>query len=165
MSSAPHADPLTKIWHYNGGTPRPSIPQGRVVLVGGCFDVFHYGHLIFLKAAKAQGDHLIVLLESDEAILSYKKRAPVHTADQRAALLASLVFVDEVVILPKLKGYEAYETLVKCFKPAVIAITAGDPQLENKQLQARSIGAEVVEVVGLINGLSSTRIRNSTQCR
>ena len=42
----------------------------KTVLVGGCFDVFHFGHLQFLNSAKEQGDYLIVILEPDEVIKS-----------------------------------------------------------------------------------------------
>lgn len=32
----------------------------KIVLAHGCFDIFHYGHLMHLKAAKALGDYLVV---------------------------------------------------------------------------------------------------------
>ncbi len=37
----------------------------RVVLVGGCFDILHFGHIEFLKKAREAGDYLIVALEPD----------------------------------------------------------------------------------------------------
>ncbi|KKR72063.1 MAG: FAD synthase [Candidatus Roizmanbacteria bacterium GW2011_GWB1_40_7] len=33
----------------------------KKVLVGGCFDLIHYGHIVFLKEARKQGDYLIVV--------------------------------------------------------------------------------------------------------
>ena len=47
------------------------MTKGKV-LVGGCFDVIHIGHIQFLKRAKSFGDCLIVLLESDENIKRLK---------------------------------------------------------------------------------------------
>src|SRR5271155_5547011 len=44
----------------------------KMVLVGGCFDILHIGHITFLEEAKKQGDMLLVLLESDETITQTK---------------------------------------------------------------------------------------------
>jgi len=44
----------------------------KVVLVGGAFDILHYGHIHFLKHAKALGDYLVVALESDKFIQKSK---------------------------------------------------------------------------------------------
>lgn len=151
-----------KISFYEPGVAREA--HGRVVLVGGCFDVLHYGHLKFLKAAKAIGDKLIVALEPDTSIQVYKKRSPIHTAEQRAEILASLSFVDEVMILPSMQGDKAYLQLVQDVHPAFIAVTAGDPQLANKQNQAALVGAQVSVVIPLLPELSTTCIRTGT-CR
>ena len=62
----------------------------KVVLVGGCFDLLHYGHIAFLKEAKKHGDYLIVLLESDENVRRLKGEGrPFHTQKQRKEMLAS----------------------------------------------------------------------------
>ena len=53
----------------------------KIVLVGGCFDLIHYGHLKFLEAAKEQGDFLIVALESDEFIKKHKRENDESGAD------------------------------------------------------------------------------------
>ena len=56
------------------------------VLCAGCFDIFHYGHLLHLQAARALGDELLVALTSDRFVNKGPGR-PVHTWDQRAAVL------------------------------------------------------------------------------
>ena len=48
------------------------ITGAKKVLVGGCFDIIHQSHRDFLDKAKALGDTLIVLLESDENIKKLK---------------------------------------------------------------------------------------------
>ena len=45
----------------------------KIVLAGGCFDILHLGHITFLEKAKAQGDMLFILLESDENIKKSKR--------------------------------------------------------------------------------------------
>lgn len=129
-----------------------------IVLVGGCFDVLHYGHLQFLKAAKKEGDLLVVALESDEFIKKVKRRAPIHNQHERAELLAALEIVDYVLLLPFLKTDEEYQSLVKSIVPDVIAITEGDSQSENKKKHADKIGAKVVVVTPLISKHSTTKI-------
>lgn len=128
------------------------------VLVGGCFDVFHYGHLIFLKKAKELGDVLIIALESDDFILKHKKRKPVHNIEQRAEILDSLKFIDIVIKLPLMKGYKDYLELVKKISPQFIAITEGDPQKQNKEKQAKIVGAKVITVTKKIKPYSTSFI-------
>lgn len=130
------------------------------VLVGGCFDVLHYGHIQFLLNAKKTGDTLIVALESDQYIIETKKRQPVHSQMQRARILSSLRPVDIVVLLPRLRTNEEYFEMVKKIKPAIIATTKGDSMLEIKKQQAKVIGAKVEVVSDLIKPFSSSYITN-----
>ena len=59
----------------------------KKVLVGGCFDLIHYGHIVFLKEARKQGDYLIVALESDDNVKKYKgENRPVHKQSERAEM-------------------------------------------------------------------------------
>lgn len=118
-----------------------------IVLVGGCFDILHVGHIIFLEQAKARGDRLFVLLESDESIRNTKGDGrPVNTQHNRALVLAALTAVDAVVLLPKPMDNAGYDALVLQLKPAIIATTNGDPYRHHKERQASLIGGEVVDV-------------------
>lgn len=128
------------------------------VVVGGCFDVLHIAHVSYLSKSRALGDRLIVMLEPDSRITKYKKRKPVHTQQQRARILASLSFVDQVIMLPELSSFDEYLAVVKKVKPSFIAVTGGDPQLKNLQKQAKAVGAKVVTVIKLVKPHSSTRI-------
>ncbi|MBI3620518.1 nucleotidyltransferase family protein, partial [Candidatus Roizmanbacteria bacterium] len=115
----------------------------KKVLVGGCFDLVHYGHLQFLKKAKKQGEVLIICLESDEFIKRKKNKVSFHTQTQRAEILAAFHMVDVVVLLPFLSTDEEYFQVVQTVRPQIIAVTEGDSQLKNKQKQAALVGAEV----------------------
>jgi len=119
----------------------------KKVLVGGCFDILHYGHVYFLKHAKALGDRLVVALESDKNIKRLKGQGrPIHNQNKRREMLESLHFVDEVIILPDEMKDKDYRQLVKNVKPQIIAVTTGDPILKKKQKQAKSIGAQIIEI-------------------
>ena len=119
----------------------------KIVLVGGCFDLLHYGHISFLKQAKTHGDYLVVALESDENVRHMKGDArPIHTQQQRKEMLESLAFVYQVVALPQMKSDADYFTFVNNIHPTIIAITEGDPVKDKKQKQADEIGAQLIEI-------------------
>lgn len=130
----------------------------KVTLVGGCFDILHYGHLMFLQKAKDTGDILMIALESDEFIKKRKQRDPVHTQQQRAEILAGLSVVDIVINLPYFATHEEYSHMVQKIHPDVIAVTAGDSQLELKTKYAQEIGASVRVVCPLITDSSTSNI-------
>jgi len=136
----------------------PVLKSKKTVLVGGCFDLIHYGHLKFLESAKEQGDFLIVALESDEFIKKHKRKLQVHHQYERAEILSNLIMVDLVVLLPFFKTNEEYFELVKKIHPDIIAVTEGDKQLENKKKQAKLVGAEVREVVTNLKNFSTRNI-------
>lgn len=117
----------------------------KLVLIGGCFDLLHFGHITFLEQAKKLGDKLIVALESDENVRRMKgANRPIHTQEQRKTMLLALWVVDEVIMLPPLKTDAEYATLVTKTQPSVIAITEGDIMEDKKRLHAGLVGADVV---------------------
>ncbi len=117
----------------------------KKVLVGGCFDFIHYGHIVFLTEAKKLGDHLIVLLESDENVRKTKGKArPIHSQIQRKAMLETLTMIHEVIALPPMHSDQEYFAVVDAIKPAVIAVTDGDPIIEKKKQQAQMTGAKLI---------------------
>lgn len=131
----------------------------KIVVGGGCFDVFHYGHLSFLKNARKEGDFLIILLESDEFIKKNKQKEPIHSLNQRAEILAELECVNLVVKLPLLTKDEDYQRVVEIIKPAVIAITESDEKLKKKRNIAKKINAQLKIVTNLLSDFSSGSIR------
>ena len=117
----------------------------KKVLVGGCFDFIHYGHISFLKQAKAHGDVLGVALESDENGRRVKgDTRPIHTQQERKEMLESLSFVNEVIELPPMNSDADYFELIKRLRPTIIAVTQGDPILDKKREQAAIVGASLV---------------------
>ncbi|MBA3422437.1 MAG: D-glycero-beta-D-manno-heptose 1-phosphate adenylyltransferase, partial [Thermoleophilaceae bacterium] len=85
---------------------------GTVVATGGCFDLLHAGHVSVLRAARALGDCLIVLLNSDASMRRLKgaDRPLVEQAD-RVAVLAALDPVDAVVVFDEDTPAAALERL------------------------------------------------------
>ena len=70
----------------------------KIVMTNGCFDILHAGHVSYLKAARKQGDRLIVAVNTDASVRRLKgEKRPIVPEDQRMAVLAALDSVDWVV--------------------------------------------------------------------
>ena len=83
-------------------------------LVGGCFDLFHVGHLRYLKAASRFGRPLIVIVQTDKTISVRKgPTRPIINQWQRAEIISSLEFVDFVLILDKPSHHDGYLKIIK----------------------------------------------------
>lgn len=130
----------------------------RKVLVGGCFDVLHPGHVIFLQKAKREGDSLIVLLESDEKIKILKGDIrPVHSQIDRAKVLSDVKFVDFIILLPYLKTKSDYDKVVKKINPDVVAATYGINDAYHRRA-AKLSGAKFKYVTKMIGDYSTSKI-------
>lgn len=71
--------------------------SGLVGYTTGVFDMFHVGHLRIFERARKQCDHLVVGVSTDELVESYKNKTPVIPFADRAAIVGSIRYVDEVV--------------------------------------------------------------------
>ena len=70
---------------------------GTAVFTNGCFDILHVGHVRYLAQARALGDLLVVGINSDDSVRALKgPTRPVHSAAERAEILAALESVDAV---------------------------------------------------------------------
>jgi rfaE bifunctional protein nucleotidyltransferase chain/domain/rfaE bifunctional protein kinase chain/domain len=91
------ADAASRFVAAGGAGRRP--PGVRTVATGGCFDLLHAGHVAMLHAARALGDRLVVLLNSDVSVRRLKGPGrPVMHQDERAGMLRALRCVDDVIV-------------------------------------------------------------------
>jgi rfaE bifunctional protein nucleotidyltransferase chain/domain len=85
---------------------------GTVVATGGCFDLLHAGHIATLRAARALGDCLIVLVNSDASVRRLKGASrPVVPEADRMHVLAALDCVDAVAVFDDDTPVPALRTL------------------------------------------------------
>lgn len=123
----------------------------------GVFDMFHIGHLNLLNNAKAHCDYLIVGVNSDELVKSYKHKTPVICEAERAEIVRNIRAVDEVVIAHTLDKEVA---LAKCHFDAIFIGDdwKGNPRWEQT---GRDLARHGVDLVYLhyTNGISSTLLR------
>jgi glycerol-3-phosphate cytidylyltransferase len=67
-----------------------------IVYTGGTFDLFHAGHVNFLRQCKKIGK-VIIALNTDEFIKEFKGKSPIMTYQERHDVLLSCRYVDEVI--------------------------------------------------------------------
>ncbi len=76
--------------------PKPGEHKPIRVYVDVVADLFHVGHVNFLRQTRTHGDYLLVGVHADETVMSYKRR-PIFSMEERVALVESCRYVDEVV--------------------------------------------------------------------
>lgn len=136
---------------------KKAVAGKNTILVGGCFDLLHFGHIKFLEDSKKYGDFLVVALESDKFIKLKKKKNPFHNMRERAKILSTISFVDLVIKLPFFKNDKDYFKMTKFIKPKIIAVSQNDSVYDNKQKQALEVGGEVKIVTKVIKKFSSSK--------
>lgn len=71
----------------------------------GVYDLMHVGHVELFRRAKSLGDRLIVGVQDSGSVQKYKPSAkPVYSTEERAYLVSSISYVDEVVIYEDVEG-------------------------------------------------------------
>lgn len=79
--------------------------------IPGTFDLFHVGHLRYLRNGKALCDRLIAAVLTDEVILGYKGEMPTIPFQQRAEIVRAIRYVDAVVECNTRNVYEEWGKL------------------------------------------------------
>jgi rfaE bifunctional protein nucleotidyltransferase chain/domain len=127
-----------------------------VVFTNGVFDLLHPGHSRYLADARAQGDLLVVAVNSDRSVRTLAKGPdrPVMPERDRAEVLAALAAVDAVVIFDE----DTPQAIVEAIQPDVLvkgADWAEDAIVGREVVERR--GGRVVRVP-LAAGYSTTAI-------
>lgn len=127
----------------------------RLVFTNGCFDILHVGHVRYLQAARAEGDALVVAINSDRAVRELKGEGrPIMSESERAEMLAALGTVDYVTIFDDISP----RALIAKLLPDLL-VKGGDYNLDEIH------GREEVEAAGgrvlslpFVEGASTTGI-------
>jgi rfaE bifunctional protein nucleotidyltransferase chain/domain/rfaE bifunctional protein kinase chain/domain len=154
------ADAAARFVAAGGAGRRPA--GVRTVATGGCFDLLHAGHVATLHAARALGDRLVVLLNSDASVRRLKGPGrPVTHQDERAAMLRALRCVDEVVVFDE----DTPEAALARLAPDVWVKGADYAADELPEAAVvRALGGEVA-TVPYVAGRSTTRLIQEVAAR
>ncbi|PHR45105.1 MAG: D-glycero-beta-D-manno-heptose 1-phosphate adenylyltransferase [Fluviicola sp.] len=138
--------------------------EKKVVFTNGCFDILHRGHVTYLGKAANLGSYLVVGVNSDESVKRQNKspERPINDENSRALVIASLEFVDLVVIFEN----DTPLDLIKLLKPSIL-VKGADYDSEEKEegskkyivgsKEVKSDGGEV-QTIELEEGFSTTKI-------
>jgi D-beta-D-heptose 7-phosphate kinase/D-beta-D-heptose 1-phosphate adenosyltransferase len=131
----------------------------RIVTVNGSFDILHNGHLHILSEARQRGEVLIVGLNSDASVRSYKgSERPIVPQQQRAEMLLALRMVDYVHIFDEVDPIAFLEQV----RPDVHVNGSeyGEDCIESETVKR---GGGLLHIVGRIPGLSTSRLVETLQ--
>jgi len=111
---------------------------GKVVFTNGVFDLLHPGHIRYLQDARALGDALIVAVNSDRSVRTYKgPNRPINPEDERVEMLTAMACVDAVVVFDE----ETPHAIISRIQPDVL-VKGADWAEDN------IVGRDVVEARG-----------------
>jgi rfaE bifunctional protein nucleotidyltransferase chain/domain len=129
----------TKLLAADAALAWRSALSGRLVFTNGVFDLLHPGHVEYLEAARALGDHLLVAVNTDRSARALGKGEgrPMANEQARARVVAGLAAVDRVVLFDTETPLE----LIRSLRPDVL-VKGGDYTRET------IVGADLVEAGG-----------------
>jgi len=132
------------------------------VLVSGTYDVIHAGHVQFLREAKALGDHLTVVVPTDDVVKQIKGREPCLPASHKKLILLSIDFVDSVVIGGSDWAPETnFELTMRSGDFDILAATVDDKYVSQKKELCAKLGVKYVQIpkTPVPDSVSSTDLR------
>lgn len=127
----------------------------KVVFTNGCFDILHLGHVRYLQEARAQGDLLVVGLNTDASVTRLKgPDRPVQNETARSEVLAALACVDFVTLFDE----ETPGALIQAVRPDVL-VKGGDYTIDQivGASFVQSYGGEV-RILQFVDGFSTSSI-------
>lgn len=134
----------------------------KTLYTGGTFDLFHYGHINFLKQCSKLADSIIVSLNTDEFIQEYKGQLPIMTYSEREKSLLSCKYVHSVI--PNIGGADSKPSILEV-NPDIIAIGddwAGGNYYKQMNFTQDWLNDNDILLVYLAytQGISTTEIKN-----
>ena len=129
----------------------------KIVFTNGCFDVLHPGHIEYLSKARDLGTKLLIGLNTDDSVKRLKgNNRPIINEDYRALMLASLHFVDAVVLFDQDTPLE----LIKLVQPDVLIKGADYKPEDIVGYEVVAAKGGVIETINLVDGFSTTLLIN-----
>ena len=123
----------------------------------GVYDMFHVGHLNLINHAKANCRYLIVGVNADELVKSYKNKTPVINEQDRQMIISNIKAVDQCIIVDTLDKIEIWRNLH--FDAIFIGDDwKGNPRWQQTEADLALYGVDTV-FLPHTEGISSTILR------
>ena len=111
----------------------------KKVLVSGCFDLLHSGHIAFFREAARYGE-LYVALGADRTVFELKGRPPVNSEAERLFMVEAVDCVAGALVSSG-SGILDFEPELRRLRPQVLVVNADGDFPEKRQLGAE-LGVE-----------------------
>ncbi|MBX3631074.1 MAG: adenylyltransferase/cytidyltransferase family protein [Nitrosomonas sp.] len=134
----------------------PDSQRQRRVYTRMVADLFHEGHINFLRAARALGTHLTVCVVSDERVAENKGKLPVMQQKERAAIVAACRYVDAV--MTETPASVNLEYMQKHGFSIYTFACASEPERREKLKLCESLPAEMIQELPYTPGISTSDI-------
>jgi glycerol-3-phosphate cytidylyltransferase len=121
------------------------MKENKILYTGGTFDLFHYGHISFLKQCYSVCPNIIVSLNTDEFVLKYKNKSPIMTYEEREISLLECKYVSRVI--PNVFGEDSKRTILS-ISPDFIAV--GDDWCRKDYYKQMNFTKEWLESQGIV---------------
>ena len=137
--------------------------QYKIGYTQGVYDMFHIGHLNLINNAKKYCDYLIVGVNADKLVETYKHKTPVINQVERRTIVANIKAVDECIIATTLDKVEIWKQLH--FDAIFIGDDwKGNSRWEQTRVDLAEVGADVV-FLPHTEGVTSTMLRPQEENR
>lgn len=129
----------------------------KIGYLGGCWDLFHVGHLNYIREAKKKCDYLIVDVTPDEIVFKQKNKYPIIGEQNRLEVVRAIKYVDRAELSGEGRDFEALEK----YGYNILFLSEdhkGKEYYNNLETKMKKKGVEVV-YIPYTQGISSTKIR------
>ena len=135
------------------------MEKKKVGYLGGCWDLFHVGHLNYIREAKKHCDYLIVDVTPDELVFKQKNKYPIISEKNRLEVIRAIKYVDRGELSDDGRDMGAW----KKYHYDVLFLSddhKGKEYYNNLEEEMKKLGVEVI-YIPYTKEISSTKIRES----
>lgn len=129
----------------------------RIGFTCGAFDLLHAGHIVMLKEAKSECDHLIVGLQTDPSIDRQDKSQPIQSVFERYVQLSAVKYVDEII------PYDTEQSLLDLLEATPIHLRFVGEDWSEKHFTGK--GLHEVYYTSRAHSFSTTKLRKQVSDR
>ncbi|MBQ3464315.1 adenylyltransferase/cytidyltransferase family protein [Candidatus Saccharibacteria bacterium] len=135
----------------------------KIGYLGGCWDLFHVGHLNYIREAKKHCDYLIVDVTPDEIMFKQKNKYPIIGEQNRLAVIRAIKYVDRAELSDDERDFGA----LKKYGFNILFLSEdhkGKSYYNDIEEKMKQLGVEVI-YIPYTKGISSTIIREDLKER
>ena len=113
--------PESQVGGFPAPPSSPSVPGRKKVVVTGCYDWFHSGHVRFFEEVSTYGDLYVMLGNDDNLRLLKGEGHPLFPQEERRYLVGSIKYVKQALVSSG-QGWLDAEQEIRRLKPDIYAV-------------------------------------------